>query len=378
MKFLNGKEQVIDIEITSYGRYLISKGKFSPHYYSFFDDGVLYDSEYASTTELQNDIQNRIKNDTPRLEAQANYAGCETKVAKVRERFTFEDRSFTITGELNGDPWTGSIHYTEITPKENAFLPPIQADADKFYSLTYPIGSSDLNTNSAPSWNISTLQGLVSSSSNHLTGAFTTERIPQLNLNPVEYQTIVGKVPANSDVTEYDYYFEEDESFINIIPGDDEIIIAIAENNAFFGEQNFDIEVYEVESETVSGEKKQNMTPLYFVKKTELVKDGILVDEDSDEIIRDATSRGFLNETEGDLNELRSLDLDSSYVGYYFSIDTDNEIDEETLCKLTVDNSQGIFSERDLYCSKIEKREQFDNSKVFETDATGNKIGDCE
>jgi hypothetical protein len=114
------------------------------------------------------------------------------------------------------------------------------------------------------------------------------------------------------------------------------------------------------------------------VKKTQLVKDGILVDEDSDEIIRDATSRGFLNETEGDLNELRSLDLDSSYVGYYFSIDTDNEIDEETLCKLTVDNSQGIFSERDLDCSKIEKREQFDNSKVFETDATGNKIGDCE
>ena len=66
MKFLNGKEQVIDIQITSYGRHLISKGKFKPEYYSFFDDGILYDNEYAGITEAQNDIQNRIKNDTPR------------------------------------------------------------------------------------------------------------------------------------------------------------------------------------------------------------------------------------------------------------------------------------------------------------------------
>ena len=75
MKFLNGKEEVIDIQITSYGRHLISKGKFKPQYYSFFDDGIIYDNQYGGITEPQNDAQNRIKNDTPRLQAQANYAG---------------------------------------------------------------------------------------------------------------------------------------------------------------------------------------------------------------------------------------------------------------------------------------------------------------
>jgi hypothetical protein len=120
------------------------------------------------------------------------------------------------------------------------------------------------------------------------------------------------------------------------------------------------------------------MKPLYFVKKTKLVKDGILLDENSDEIILQNSSRGIITETEGDLAELRSLELDSTYVDYYFSIDVDGEIDEETLCKLTVDKSQGIFSERYLDCSKIKKKDEFDNSRVFDGDSTVNKIGDCE
>jgi hypothetical protein len=363
MKFLNGKEEVIDIEITSYGRYLISKGKFKPHYYSFFDDGVLYDNEYAGITEAQNDIQNRIKNDTPRLQTQVNYAGVDEKISKIKDSFSFPSDD-------------------TIVRNDNPFPPRVQADADKFYSLKYPIGSSDLNTNNAPSWNIETLQGEISSSSNYLTGAYSTERIPQLNLRNINYETIVGKIPPNSSTSNYDYVFTDDSgepvNFINVLPGENEIILSIAENNTFFGEQNFDIEVYSVSEETFRGEPKQIMKPLYFVKKTKLVKDGILLDENSDEIILQNSSRGIITETEGDLAELRSLELDSTYVDYYFSIDVDGEIDEETLCKLTVDKSQGIFSERYLDCSKIKKKDEFDNSRVFDGDSTVNKIGDCE
>jgi hypothetical protein len=400
MKFLNGKEEVIDIEITSYGRHLISKGKFKPQYYSFFDDGILYDNEYAGITEAQNDAQNRIKNDTPRLQAQTNYAGSETSVKKLAENFEFEKIPARFTVEtprsaieialarrqgISVSPTrlrTIRYEYTQITPKTDQTSPAIQADADKFYSLKYPIGSSDLNTNNAPSWNISVLNNVISSSSNHLTGAFISEKIPQLNIYPIEYETIVGKIPPNSDTTSYDYVFDNvdgtPENFINITPGDNELIFSIAEENTFFGEQNFDIEVYRVENETFQGKVKQNMIPLYFTKKIDLVKNNILLDENSDEVAQQDASREIISQTEGDLSELQSLELDPSYVEYYFYVDTDSDIDDETLCKLTVDKSQGIFSERYLDCAKIEKQNQFDNSRVFDTDDSVNKVGDCE
>ena len=55
MKFLNKKEQVFDIELTSYGRHKLSAGDFQPKYYAFFDDNVVYDLTYAGGSESQND-----------------------------------------------------------------------------------------------------------------------------------------------------------------------------------------------------------------------------------------------------------------------------------------------------------------------------------
>ena len=60
MTFKNQKEEVIEIELTSYGKHLLSKGKFKPAFYAFFDDDILYDSEYAGSEEAQNYAQTRI------------------------------------------------------------------------------------------------------------------------------------------------------------------------------------------------------------------------------------------------------------------------------------------------------------------------------
>ena len=57
MEFFNRKEEVIDIQLTQYGKHLLSKGKFRPSLYAFFDDDVLYDIEYASGGENQKDIE---------------------------------------------------------------------------------------------------------------------------------------------------------------------------------------------------------------------------------------------------------------------------------------------------------------------------------
>ena len=47
-KFLNKKEQVFDLKLTSYGNYLLSQGNFKPVYYAFYDDNVVYDIQHAA------------------------------------------------------------------------------------------------------------------------------------------------------------------------------------------------------------------------------------------------------------------------------------------------------------------------------------------
>ncbi len=42
MEFFNKKEEVIDLKLTQFGRLLLSKGKFKPVYYSFFDTAVTH------------------------------------------------------------------------------------------------------------------------------------------------------------------------------------------------------------------------------------------------------------------------------------------------------------------------------------------------
>jgi len=68
VKFFNQKEEVIQIELTPYGKQKLSNGDFSPFYYAFYDTGILYDGTHGDLTEKQNEIVERIKNKTPRLE----------------------------------------------------------------------------------------------------------------------------------------------------------------------------------------------------------------------------------------------------------------------------------------------------------------------
>ena len=57
MNFFDDKEEVLDVEITQFGKFLISQGLFNPVYYAFFDDDIIYDYSYAGITdEYQNDI----------------------------------------------------------------------------------------------------------------------------------------------------------------------------------------------------------------------------------------------------------------------------------------------------------------------------------
>ena len=65
MTFFNKKTEVMQIEMTPYGRYLYSIGKFKPHSYEFVDEDILYRA--SGSTEAQEAAHQRILNETPKL-----------------------------------------------------------------------------------------------------------------------------------------------------------------------------------------------------------------------------------------------------------------------------------------------------------------------
>ena len=65
MEFFNKKEEVIDLQLTQYGKLLLSTGKLKPVYYAFHDENIIYDSNYAGFSETQNEAHPRIQENTP-------------------------------------------------------------------------------------------------------------------------------------------------------------------------------------------------------------------------------------------------------------------------------------------------------------------------
>jgi len=86
MSFFDSKEEVINIELTQYGKRLLSEGRFMPAYYSFHDDDVLYDSTFGEIIkEKQNNIQERIFNETPLIKPVYVYSELD-KNFKINEQ----------------------------------------------------------------------------------------------------------------------------------------------------------------------------------------------------------------------------------------------------------------------------------------------------
>ena len=128
MSFFNKKEDVIEIQLTQYGKHLLSRGKFLPKLYAFFDDDILYDSQYAGIEEEQKQIQDRIENQTARLKTQYAFSSREKEVHRL----------------------TAALVSGKADPQDRV----IQPTADRHYALSAPLGSSALGINKAPAWKI--------------------------------------------------------------------------------------------------------------------------------------------------------------------------------------------------------------------------------
>jgi len=320
----------MDIKLTEYGKRLLSKGKFKPKFYAFFDDGVLYDSQYGGFAEAQNDAEPRITKDTPQLETQAIYNGVESNVQRQNEiiKFLPPNGEEIINGGVNRRLDQGET---------------FQNTTDRMFSLTYPLGTSQLSTDLLPSWNIKLLRGQMSGSVtliNETSCSNQIVNIVQIPAAPITYQTRIDTL-TDEEILETNPSELYGNQTITVLEENSAILLQIEEDNVDFAHENFDIEIYEIKKETdakvasCSAENQvEELIPLYFTKNVSNVQNNILMDIDERQQI-------FENP---------DLELDSSYVEYFFDITVDNEIDKGIICDLIGNETTGVFNQPVLKC----------------------------
>ena len=313
MTFFNKKEEVLDIQLTQHGKRLLSEGDFTPVYYAFFDDGVIYDSKHAGFDEEQNNTVYRIKNETPTLKTQHVWSGAETRIRK-------EDLS-------------------------------VQLKEDKIQSLSGHLGNGKIGTDKIPAWDLKLYQGRITNTQKDihaLSGStIPTQQIPQVDVEAT-YRTFVANV---NYIDENDPRFDlqsifsgygtdvsrvfSDGTFVKI--DEENLLIDLLENNTDFEKGNFDIEIFKIEEvfdPPGIGGITERLVPLKFKKPPDTVINDILLDE-------------------SEIPEYEDK-LDPTYVEYYFDVFIDKEIETSIICNSVSElKSAGYRVETPFDCSDV-------------------------
>jgi hypothetical protein len=309
MSFFNRKEEVLDLELTQYGKKLLSNGKFKPDSYAFFDDDIVYDTRYMTSTvgheaytEQQNQAQERIRT-TPRIHAQYNFRGIEANINSPTRIQNLDDAE----------------HYMKL-----------------------PIGRCSLGSENAPSWDITYLKNEILSSSFIMSGTdmgsgqkFSDLPIPQLSSSLVVKSFVE---PTDKQVQKENIYFKQNfkDENTTIRLQDDFLLIEIQEENVPFESENVSIEVYEIVDTDWKG--NQILEPLHFFEDPNKQK-----------------KVGEIYEEPGGYTKVNFV-FNEKYVDYYLDIRVDNEIDQNLLCNhLEKDKVQSIF-DSPINCSDIKKQ----------------------
>ena len=317
MTFFNKKEDVINIELTPYGRSLLAKGTLLPSYYAFFDDDILYDIVAAGATdpEDQNLIQTRILDETPRLKAQRDLQSPEGLI------FRYERE------QKNHRP------HTQL----------------KLNYLTEPLGTSEQTSDYGPAWKSLFLQGEITGSVNTvLTGSDVYLRqIPQINAtieytmqvkNSINLPPVQGqRTPSRAPVSQ----IYRDGTYLDII--EKQILCQLKEKDGFLFKDGLEMEVYLYEDTADT-----NLIPLKFRPVSGQIKDGVLLDESEDNYV----------------------EIDSSYLEYYMNINFDADIPNRDICLgIQQLKSQDIELDLDIECP---------DEEGIDFDIYGTRITDLE
>ena len=227
---------------------------------------------------------------------------------------------------------------------------------DRNYALAEPLGTMELGSRDVPSWNVQILKGELSGALNYITttsASQNTFRIPQLDFD-IEYGAEVGNT-RDFDVNNPDFAEKiisrvySNGTYIYLTEKNPQLIFSIDEENAS-NDTEYDIEVFLMGSGSQGPESV--LTPLSFLKKTETVVNGILIDEPT-----------------GRRANRRSFRMGSTYAEYFFNVNADLEIAEEEICSLIAElRTRGIEVDDIPYdCPDVVGSKRFD---IYATDVT--------
>ena len=310
MKFLDKKEQVLDIQLTQHGKRLLSQGVFKPEYYAFFDDDIIYDYNWAGEDETQNEAEGRIF-DAIRLEAQYNFSGVETKLKEQN----------IINSQL------------------------AQNEIDRETQFG-PLNTADPFSDYFPAWDVQFLSNKINSFEKTFKSGSLDLKIPQLEV----------LLHHDIKVSHTDVVIDDVEEFLDpegMAPEDDhtgfifpdgtyhfldtslgDVFLKLKEQNTEFLDDNFEIEVYKVNED-------EELEKLYFMNDEQTnIKDGILLDEPETADI---------------------IDFGPQYVEYYFDLIVDSQIPNEIYCEALQENVlEDIYSDKQIFdCDEVEQIKNF-------------------
>ena len=298
MTFFNKKEEVMKIELTPYGRYLLSVGKLKPHHYRFFDENVAYDCKALQdgVTEIPSKAHERVTVNTPLLKSNPNITGVETNIRK----FETDD---------------AMVANTRVPTKD-----------DVVNSNKNQLGTSDYKTEHAPHYRVELYRGSFkedSISKNYTSANISNLNIPQLPLKVYFSSSIEISV---SDITETTSGLSEKESFISAPFQDNSYfkisyenpIVRFAEVNGFDEKDNFILTAYKVRVDP-NQPKRKIYTRLSLPKQSAKIENDLLVDDNEESVVFDneAMGLGLFNPTE---------------LNYFLNFNIDKEISESDIC----------------------------------------------
>lgn len=264
MAFVNKQQEVIQIQLTRLGKRLISKGNFKPQYYQFFDDDLIYDSEYAGFSEHQNSAQDRIKI-APISDVQHTVLAIEKhyniemdRLKPPREILQTETESQLVPARRENTLGTDA-YYTELVQHNTTI--------EKEKLLLYPLSSINVGSPTVPRFNLSTFAKEIHNSSSvlYLTQSGISTKIPQINFEPSYrlHRDSTQQIPEEEVDTNFDFessMIDLSKNKIEFLDGSflemtsEDVAIALEESSVPFLKENFDIEIFEVLEEGTDNE----------------------------------------------------------------------------------------------------------------------------
>ena len=274
MAFFDQKQEVIKVELTTYGRYLLSLGKLRPSMYAFYDDDVIYDSSYHNTLnslpEDQNEIEDRILKGSLRRHPQTNFSGVETSIKRQKRQKGPRSGTEIVAGTSPG-----------------LFGANEQHEVDRGFSLGMPLGKTSVYNDAPPAFRLMTLAGEINSSASSMEDEVfgNSYRIPQIDID-IEYDITAhftdkeskDSLRAQAEKRSRHVTFSSpfgDGSYLKI--EGKHILMSLEEKNVDITGDSFEVEVFEETTEVVriprrdengnvyvAREKRINYVPIQF------------------------------------------------------------------------------------------------------------------